>query len=217
MRQLVVTDPEGRQYTVSLGRERIVIGRRSDNDLSLEDSAVSGRHAAIICLSHEIFVEDLGSTNGTQVNGRLIAKQLLTDGDEITVGRHQIRVELTPTTPGLEAPKLRPAPKSPTPRASEAPATPAPPPAGVLRIESGPQSGREIALDKPLATIGKPGVQVAAITRRADGYFIVDAGRTGNSTRPILLNGQSLGHQACRLNPGDLLEIAGAQMRFQLL
>jgi predicted component of type VI protein secretion system len=87
MGKLVLKLPDGRTRDIPLDRERIVIGRRADNDVCLPFPAVSAEHAAVVTILDDSFLEDLNSTNGTLVNGRPIAKHFLRDGDEIDVGR----------------------------------------------------------------------------------------------------------------------------------
>ena len=88
MSKLVIFLADGTTLDVPLGRERITIGRRPDNDICLPNLAVSGEHAAVVTILDDSFLEDLGSTNGTLVNGRPIAKHFLRDGDHIDIGRH---------------------------------------------------------------------------------------------------------------------------------
>ena len=68
----------------------MTIGRRADNDVCLPNLAVSGEHAAVVTILADSFLEDLGSTNGTLVNGTPISKHFLRDGDQIDVGRHML-------------------------------------------------------------------------------------------------------------------------------
>ena len=75
---------------------------------------------------------------------------------------------------------------------------------------SGPGVGKEAPLTKSLTTLGKPGVQVAVITKRPQGYFIT---HVEGASFP-LLNGRTLDNQAQPLNDHDLIEIAGVKMEF---
>jgi FHA domain len=90
MAKLVLLVPNGTTLDVPLRRERVTIGRRADNDVCLPNLAVSGEHAVVVTILTDSFLEDLGSTNGTLVNGKPIAKHFLRDGDLIDVGRHQL-------------------------------------------------------------------------------------------------------------------------------
>src|SRR5678809_875126 len=75
----------------NMNKERYTIGRLPDNDIRIDNSAVSGHHSLIINILNDSFLEDLNSTNGTYVNGKLIKKHALTHGDVITVGHHHLR------------------------------------------------------------------------------------------------------------------------------
>ena len=81
--------PDGTPMDLPLNKQRITIGRRADNDVSLSNLAVSGEHAAVVTIFADSFLEDLGSTNGTLVNGKAITKHFLRDGDEVDIGRHK--------------------------------------------------------------------------------------------------------------------------------
>ena len=87
--------------TVDVNKDRITIGRRPDNDIQVDNLAVSGLHAAITTVANDSVIEDLNSTNGTVVNGELAQKHLLKNGDVIEIGKHLIRyvVETTTATP----------------------------------------------------------------------------------------------------------------------
>ena len=111
--KLVLVLADGTTLDVPLRRERIVIGRRADNDVCLPNLAVSGEHAAVVTILTDSFLEDLGSTNGTLVNGKAIAKHFLRDRDEIDVGRHKL-VYLVDDERGAAEGRIRAA----TPRAA---------------------------------------------------------------------------------------------------
>jgi hypothetical protein len=86
-------------------------------------------------------------------------------------------------------------------------------PKAKLQVLSGQFAGRELELVKTLTTLGRPGVQIAAITRRADGYYIVhvESGREGDYP---LVNGAAIGPQARRLHDNDVVQLAGVKMGF---
>jgi hypothetical protein len=86
-------------------------------------------------------------------------------------------------------------------------------PKAKLQVLSGAFAGRELELNKALTTLGRPGVQVAAITRRADGFFIVhvDSGKPNDYP---LVNGSGIGEQARRLQDNDVILLAGVKMGF---
>lgn len=233
MGKLIVTLGSGETSEMALDKERVTIGRHSDNDISLDDKAVSGHHAVIITILQDSFLEDLDSTNGTQVNGKQVAKHPLSTGDVISIGRNSLKYEgeaggdedefektmiLRPGQLGAaleeSVQKAEAAPAAAS--AAPAPAADAKPMIGKLKVGSGPSAGKELVLTKALTTLGKPGVQVAAITRRADGYYIVHVGgKSGGAKRPNV-NGKEIQVQAQKLANGDEIELAGTKMAFLL-
>src|SRR5256885_2443980 len=184
---------------------------------------------------NDSFLEDLNSTNGTYVNGKLIKKHALQHGDVVTVGHHQWRfVEDDEAQDEFEKtmviqPSSRPVEKvraaseaaekvSPCISATgkvralnDTAASSAALKKAKLQVLSGAFAGRELELNKALTTLGRPGVQVAAITRRAEGYFIVhvDSGKVDDYP---LLNGTAIGAQATRLADNDVIQLAGVKM-----
>ena len=74
-----------------LNKERITIGRNAGNDICLESLAVSGAHAVVVTIGRDSFVEDLGSTNGTLVNGTAIKRHVLQHEDVIRLGKCQLK------------------------------------------------------------------------------------------------------------------------------
>ena len=87
MGKLVLFLKDASPVEIPLAKERVTIGRRADNDVCLPNPAVSGEHAAVVTILADSFLEDLGSTNGTLVNGKPIAKHFLRDRDQIDIGR----------------------------------------------------------------------------------------------------------------------------------
>lgn len=228
MGKLIVTDANGDTNDFELSKERVTIGRHSDNDICLNDKAVSGHHAVVITILQDSFLEDLDSTNGTQVNGKQIAKHPLSSGDVIAIGRNTLKYEGAggddedefEKTMILRPSQLGAALDDSVKKASAAPVSAAKPPPdakpmiGKLKVASGPSAGKELQLTKALTTLGKPGVQVAAITRRADGYYIVHVGgQSGGARRPVV-NGKEIDVQARKLANGDEIELAGTKMTF---
>jgi pSer/pThr/pTyr-binding forkhead associated (FHA) protein len=241
----------------NMTKERYTVGRLPDNDIRIDNAAVSGHHSLLINILNDSFLEDLNSTNGTYVNGKLIKKHALQHGDVITVGHHQLRyvddqaqqapedefektmviqpsgqmekqvaqaarvAEAAATAAVAEAP--RPAPEAPKPRRSFAPTSTqdiderdAPAlPLAKLQVLSGTFAGRELELVKTLTTLGRPGVQVAAITRRAEGYYIVHVESSKADGYP-LVNGMAIGAQARKLQDNDVIQLAGVKMGFFL-
>jgi len=239
---------------IPLDKERIMIGRKPQNDIQIENLAVSGEHACIVTILNDSFLEDLGSTNGTLVNGNQIKKHILQNNDVIEIGKYKIKyvMEAAGVAPGraedfektmvmrsppkpAAASKSAAAPAAPAPKPAASPTLPpvvpkpAAAPAGggaqrpaaapaasdaqslaALQLLTGPNAGKEIELTKNLTTLGKPGLQVAVITRRPQGYFIT---HVEGATLPVL-NGKAMDAQARQLNDHDVIELAGVKMEF---
>ena len=210
----------------SLNKERLLIGRKPENDIQVDNLAVSGQHAAIITILNDSFLEDLDSTNGTFVNGKLVKKHALKHGDVITIGKHELKyVNDEATTDDQDFEKtmiIRPGMASHAAAAAKAEAMAPPPQAGVssqmadgemplgkIQVLSGPGAGKELELKTVLITLGRPGVQVAVITRRPQGYFI-----THVEGKHPLVNGDTIGAQAHALRDHDVVELAGVKMEF---
>lgn len=269
---------------VPLDKERLTIGRRPHNDLQIDNLAVSGEHALIVTILNDSFLEDLGSTNGTLVNGVPIKKHILQHNDVVEIGKYKLKylaehlatgvqqaaadfektmvirpqaaakaaetgagkgfgasqVGVTATQPaprpvgtGTETGQpVRAAATAPSPTGTSAPSAspaqsgvqsnvrPLTPPGvapaapgqliGAIQILTGPSAGKELELVKNLTTLGKPGVQVAVITRRPQGYFIT---HVEGANFPIV-NGKTLDAQAHPLRDHDVVELAGVKMEF---
>jgi len=273
----------------NMQKERYTIGRLPENDVRIDNPAVSGHHSLIINILNDSFLEDLNSTNGTYVNGKLIKKHAMQHGDVITIGHHQLRFSDQQATesdqdefektmvipsgqehadqlvkaeqaaaaamrdagtgvkPDADAAAMRDAGagvKLDADEAGAAPATAEPKaeplrqtvsldqsalskthtgidpgsapdvlPLAKLKVLSGSFAGRELNLTKTLTTLGRPGVQVAAITRRAEGYYIVhvESGKEGDFP---LVNGQPTGAGARKLIDNDIVQLAGVKMGF---
>ena len=250
---------------IPITKERTTIGRKPHNDIQIDNLAVSGEHAVIVTIMNDSFLEDLGSTNGTVVNGNAIKKHFLQNNDVIELGKYKLKfvqeagAQAAPAAADFEKTMvLRPAAMKAAaeqaraagsagaqaaqaaraaavrqaaasaaatgiadkdnraaPAAAATPAAPARPagqPVGVVQILSGPNAGKELELTKPLTTLGKPGVQVAVLTRRPQGYFIT---HVEGATQPTV-NGQPIGAAPHALKDHDLIELAGVKMEFFL-
>ncbi len=292
---------------IPLSKERTTIGRKASNDIQIDNLAVSGEHAVIVTIMNDSFLEDLGSTNGTIVNGNPVKKHFLQNNDVVELGKYKLKflaepgAQLTATADFEKTMVLRPSamkaaaeqaramapgggqqasaeaaraaamqhavrfaasagtadkdartaapPAGPTvaPAAAPAPApagaTPAPvaqvaqvapvaqvaqvtpvaplapavapkpaQPLGAIQILSGSNAGKALELVKPLTTLGKPGVQVAVLTRRPQGYFIT---HVEGAKQPII-NGQAIGAAPHALKDHDVVELAGVKMEFFL-
>ena len=288
-----------REYPLT--KERTTLGRKPHNDIVIDNLAISGEHAMIMTILNDSFLEDLGSTNGTLVNGQPIKKHFLQNNDVVELGKYKLKyvteATLAQTSPAdfektmvlrapaggakaeqgkpeaappaaksfgdtvvnpemmqTQGPGLREAARqavamgesvaAPVAAAPSVTATgPIPvapvvqpvaaaaalagtttttgattPPGiashqqGTIQILSGPSAGKELPLSKPLTTLGKPGVQVAVIAKRPQGYFIT---HVEGATFPVV-NGKQLDAQAHGLNDHDVIELAGVKMEFYL-
>lgn len=191
-----------------LDRESIVIGRRPSSDIHLDDLAVSGSHARILTILKDSFLEDLGSTNGVFVNGQRIKKHPLQDGDLISIGKHQLRYvrDTAGTLERDEAVMDASAVIRGKSAASSGRAR--------LRMLTDQGRGKELGLQKALTTLGKPGVQVAAISRRPQGDFIVHVDGGKDNTAVPVVNGTPIGFRSYLLRHQDVIEIAGIKMEY---
>ncbi|RYF72368.1 MAG: FHA domain-containing protein [Comamonadaceae bacterium] len=198
---------------VTLAKDRTSLGRRPYNDIVIDNLAISGEHAVLHMIGADVYLEDLNSTNGTYVNARAVKKQALEHNDVIEVGKYKIRYLTGVAVPEsamarttIVSPHSAPIPLSSAPTVSAPLGTPTG--TAVIRVLSGAGAGRELSLQKVVTTIGKPGVAVAAVTRRIQGYVVapIDGGTT--------LNGEPLGTEAVALQDGDLLELGGTRMQF---
>ncbi len=232
------------QGEYELNQERITIGRKAENEIPIDNLAVSGKHALIISILDDSFLEDLGSTNGTYVNGKLIKKHALKDGDVIAIGKHELKYVNENATddddefektmiikPGSAsaavaaakaAEKAGAGPVAPPPKPATSGSAPSAAPAaaasgmplGRLTVLNGPIAGKELELTKALITLGKPGTQVAVISRRPQGYFLTHIESDGDGKRYPTVNGEPIGAKAYQLKDSDLIELAGIKMEF---
>lgn len=233
MARLILSVDGAQLAEYNMSKERYTIGRLSDNDVRIDNPTVSGHHSLIINILNDSFLEDLNSTNGTYVNGKLIKKHALQHGDLITIGRHQLRFvdsnteaddqdefSRTMVIENAEMAKQHAPPPdeaAPPPSAGqefiETAAGSKPPSIAKVQVLNGSFAGRELDLGKAVTTLGRPGAQVVAITRRADGYHVVQVENEADR-EPAKVNGDPLGAQARQLHDNDVLEIIGIKMGF---
>ena len=219
MPKMIVSIDEVVIKEVQLTKDRTTLGRRPYNDIVIDNLAVSGEHAVLQMTGGEVFLEDLNSTNGTYVNGKAVKKQQLQNGDAIEIGKYKIKFVGDGQADSFDKTMVF---KS-QPLTAPAVATPsgfAPSGGGdstglgafhaAIKVLSGAASGREVPLTKVVTTIGKPGVAVAAITRRQGGFVVHHFEGAGNPT----LNGSPIRSDPVSLKNGDLIELAGTQMQF---
>src|SRR5690606_33108370 len=141
-------------------------GRRTYNDIVIDAPGISGEHAVLVMSLDGVYFEDLDSTNGSQLNGQPVKKHFLQDGDVIELATHAIRyragedmpVNGVPAKMGTYSADLRQTTiPSHVPAADKSTA--------FIRILKGVGAGKDIPLVKTMTTVGRPGIQVAVLTK----------------------------------------------------
>lgn len=207
-------------HTITLSKERTTLGRRTFNDIVIDAPGISAEHAVIITSHHESCFEDIGSTNGSLINGQPSRIHFLQDQDVITLGGYTLTYHAdvdadTKTDAATDTLERRCNKSSDTVRARThshkmgkqhsphlKPAT--------IKITSGPHAGKEVALTKVLTTIGQPGIQVAAFTINAEGCSLTHV--EGPAFPSV--NGASIGRGSHLLVHNDLIAMCGAEAVF---
>jgi hypothetical protein len=208
---------------VQITKDKTTLGRRPYNDIVIDNLAVSGEHAVLQMVGADVFIEDLNSTNGTYINGKAVKKQLLSHNDTVEIGKYKIKFMVEDGTDYEKTMIMKPGARPPAPPgqpgqqaqntgfgasgfgslgASTIPAS--------IRVLNGAAAGREVALTKVVTTVGKPGVQVASITKRPGGYVLA---HVEGALQPTV-NGNPVVGETVHLKNGDVIELAGTQMQF---
>src|SRR5438132_187728 len=210
---------------VQITKDKTTLGRRPYNDIVIDNLAVSGEHAVLQMVGADVFIEDLNSTNGTYINGKAVKKQLLTHNDTVEIGKYKIKYLVEEggdyektmiMKPGSQPASQQPSTVGYAPTstgsfgASAFGAMGSPSVPASIRVLNGAAAGREVNLTKVVTTVGKPGVQVASITKRPGGYVFA---HVEGAARPTV-NGHPLTGETVQLKNGDVIELAGTQMQF---
>ena len=212
---------------VQITKDKTTLGRRPYNDIVIDNLAVSGEHAVLQMVGADVFIEDLNSTNGTYINGKAIKKQLLSHNDTVEIGKYKIKYLVDESSDYEKTMIMRPGSAQPGMGAANplqaggassgfgglggpAPAAAAPTQPASIKVLNGAAAGREVVLTKVVTTVGKPGVQVASITKRPNGYAFA---HVEGATKPSV-NGVPLVGDSVPLRNGDVIELAGTQMQF---
>jgi pSer/pThr/pTyr-binding forkhead associated (FHA) protein len=200
-----------------LDQEVMTIGRREDNDIRIENLAVSGHHAKLLTIFEDSFLEDLGSTNGTYVNGKSIEKHPLRNGDIIIIGKHELRYVNDANSLGEDGEKTVLIRRKPEPMQQTEPKIDMPPrlEGARLQILNGKSAGRELPLVKESVKLGKVGGEIVQINKRPDGHFIVYLDQSTNQSTPRI-NGEHLGSRAVKLHNHDVIEINRLKIEYYL-
>jgi len=196
---------------VSLVKKHTTLGRRPYNDVVLENLAVSGRHARLIQEDQQVTIEDMDSTNGTYVNGHAVKRQVLQDNDTIEIGHFKIIFSIQSEARDATAEAESSPPYDATwPQAFHDIAELPVHRQGRIKVVSGSAAGREMALTKEVTTFGKPGVVIAAITRRDANYYVHHV----EGAQVPLLNGTAVGQAPVLLRTGDQIALSGTVLQF---
>jgi hypothetical protein len=191
---------------VYLQKDRTTLGRAQDNDIVFDNMVVSGHHCVFDLKGlADVYIEDLRSTNGTYIDGKMVKRQRLHDGDVIAIGNFRIQYrEATehPSQFGETAAMKIGSDGMPGMMQMHA----------VFQVLNGSSAGLEVPVTKAVTTFGKPGVAVVSVSHRREGYFV---GHLDGQTTPTL-NGDAIGHNPVMLSNHDVVEIAGTRMLFQL-
>ncbi len=202
---------------VELRQGDMKIGRKSSCDIHLDNLSVSGEHVNIFTIGDDSFVQDLGSTNGTYVNNKKVAKHHLKNEDQVAVGKYRLTFvsdavqESTAfaKTVAITGPSF----------SSDTPPTPAPAKktsvapggAALISLSGGSTPGKRTELIKTVTNLGKAGKHGGTITRTPDGYLLAP----GDNEIPKL-NGRKLSGKNTKLRNGDIIEVAGTRLQFHL-
>jgi len=216
------------RYSFKIGR-KVTIGRRSSNDIVIENLSVSGQHAKIELKAQGYYITDLDSTNGTFVNGKRVTHLWLNNDDVISIGKYELVVSTEDkgrpaeidvgkmdSTVIMDAESYRAMLEE---KATEVFSRSAKDGPGILTPLTGAQN--QVVLENNLVSIGKSaesdivarglfvGKTAATISKRADGYFLSYA---GGRVKPRI-NGKII-NKSVRLNEGDMLKIGSLKMQF---
>jgi len=210
--------------------DAVTIGRGSGNDIMIDNPAISSTHARILREKDFIVLEDLGSTNGTFVNGQKIKKAVINSRDDITVGKHQLKLSWEQGTGDFDADaksesqpviasldKTMVFTKGPGKGAAGKAVV-----GGFVVIEAGVAKER-IPMTDRITSIGKSSdalikikgllaPKVAALVNRSDrGYVITSS----DAKKPAIINDKKA-DKPYILKNGDIVEIGGITLRFYL-
>lgn len=237
MSRLVLKFENTNLREVALGSHPVTIGRAPDNDIQIDNLAVSNYHARVYVEAGSLVVEDLNSLNGSFLNDIRVERAMLKDGDSITIGKHEILVDQLHDAPA-PAQEMR---KAPAPRVNETmildteqrrKLLDAAAAAGersqlaperlripTLTVVSGSTDQKEYRVSGKLTVIGHSKMATvrlrgwftpdvaAQINKHDDGYYL------GRGDRIPKVNGASI-QGATKLNDGDTIEVGRVRLHF---
>jgi len=192
-----------------LDDQEALIGRGADCHIVVRDPSVSRHHAKIARIYTGYFVEDLASTNGVTLNGRRVHKHMLKDGDRVQIGTHELRF-VAEDTGGAAQPDKTMILAPPGRPHSESTVTLRYAGRAYVRFLTDPEVGDSQLIDKSLYTIGEPGGNLAVISRRGQGHFLLHLGGESMTT----LNGEPVHGAGVRLKSGDQIQVGDTRLEF---
>jgi pSer/pThr/pTyr-binding forkhead associated (FHA) protein len=229
-----------REIPLGNGGKPVTIGRAPDNDIQIDNLVVSDHHARIVADRGWLKLEDLQSLNGTSINGNRITQELLRSGDEITIGKHLLVVDLEHDVTAFVDNRVKVA----VPKLDETYVLDSRPQSGLgyhpgiaasndsppsraripsLLVLKGKTTAKHFLLSSRLTLIGKSPMATvqlrgwfapkaaAQVTKRPDGYYF-----SPTSKRAAAVNGKPI-TTPTRLNEGDLIDIVGVSLKFVYL
>lgn len=213
MAKLVINRNDTMLGSRFLERTRLTIGRAASNDIRLDDPSVSKMHAQVEVVGNDHILLDLGSANGTYVNGERVSRHLLRHGDVVEVSEFQIRYVDHRSVVSSEGDRTMVVARTSVPESPPGLTTSAPVPAarsntanfaqGMLRVIQGGVIGSELTLNRPLHALGE-GPQRAAILRRVEGFYVARV-----EGAPPKVNGKQIADGWQPLANRDFIEAGG--------
>lgn len=230
MAKLVITQKDTVVGHHFIDKARVTIGRKAGNDIVLDDPGVSKAHAAILTVGNDHIFEDLGSTNGSSVNGIRTNRHILQNGDTIKLDGFQLKYINVKANPDMDFDRtmmirtvdreIGAAARATTEKGDAPSVQTARPsrrahfPLGSVKDLNGKFGENEIELEPSLQTFGTPGRQVAVVMRRPQGYFIAHV----EGSKPARVNGKAIGQEEFQaLQDGDVIEVGQEKLEFYLV
>ncbi len=209
MEKLVIKKDDALVDEIPIDKQVFTIGRDIESDLQLNDPSVSRHHATLRRIHTDLYIEDLGSTNGTQLNGRSITKHVLKAGDRLAIGSYQL--DMVAELPAVKAEDdldktvvIQPDAVAAARAKRTRTVRKLLPKSATLRFFRGPNKGNLEKIDRSLFTIGKPGENVAVIARRPQGFYLL---HIGGSSFPRINNKEIDSKGGVQLQEGDVVEV----------
>jgi len=206
MERVIISKDGVEEEVIPLDAAQLAIGRDPKLEITLSDPSVSRRHARLVRIFRDFFIEDLGSTNGTFLNEHAVGKHILKHGDLLRIGSYTLRylaqdevVDDLDKTVVLPPSVSRARPVAATGGVRQRRSK-----CAVLHFFRGEKKGRRERMERALYPIGRPGGVVAAIARRPQGYFLL---HIGGDPHPRINDQEISRSGGVLLHEGDLVEV----------